>query len=373
MAIDAADLVAAFYDAAFDAVRFPAALAQLAEFGRGIGAGMLVWDRRLNRPALVVPAPHMGADAADVYTRHYAAIDPFIPRFEAAPPGRWATTTDFFDDAFVATDAFFSEYWIPRGSRDIAAARVLAGAHIDAYVGVHRRPGQAPFSRHEVQRLADVGRHLARAIKVYLEVAHAGPGRQTAAAVLERSPPAVLVDAGCSVLFANPAAEAMLAADLAIGAPSGRLSVRQAADDRRLQRLVAAATGALGLDPVGGEMLVARAERAPIAMLVTPAGPTTTLSSLTPVPAALVLLHDPAHRASHPTKRLQALFGLTAAEAALALGLLDGKRLTEIAAARKVSVETVRTQLRALFKKTGVARQADLMRTLLALPERRSG
>jgi len=82
-----------------------------------------------------------------------------------------------------------------------------------------------------------------------------------------------------------------------------------------------------------------------------------------------VLLHDPARRVKPPVKRLRALFGLTGAEATLAQGLLDGRRLAEIAASRDVSVETVRTQLRSLFKKTGASRQADLMRILLALPE----
>jgi DNA-binding CsgD family transcriptional regulator len=88
-----------------------------------------------------------------------------------------------------------------------------------------------------------------------------------------------------------------------------------------------------------------------------------------PVPVALVLLHDPARHVVHPIKRLRALFGLTEAEALLARGLLDGRRLAEIAASRDVSVETVRTQLRSLFRKTGVSRQADLMRMLLTLPE----
>jgi DNA-binding CsgD family transcriptional regulator len=85
------------------------------------------------------------------------------------------------------------------------------------------------------------------------------------------------------------------------------------------------------------------------------------------VPAALVLFRDPTHHAANLAERLRALFNLTAAEVALARGLLEGRRLREIAAARRVSLETVRTQLRAVFRKTGVARQTDLVRMLQAV------
>ncbi|MBI3513246.1 MAG: helix-turn-helix transcriptional regulator, partial [Proteobacteria bacterium] len=137
-----------------------------------------------------------------------------------------------------------------------------------------------------------------------------------------------------------------------------------------LRRLLAAATGADGRQRMGGEMAVVRTDgRPPITVLVTPIGPTTTLNNLAPVSAALVLVHDPARQLAHPSKRLRARFGLTQAETALAHALLDGKRLAEIATERGVSIETVRTQLRALFRKTGVSRQADLMRLLLAVPQ----
>jgi DNA-binding NarL/FixJ family response regulator len=51
---------------------------------------------------------------------------------------------------------------------------------------------------------------------------------------------------------------------------------------------------------------------------------------------------------------LQAAYRLTAAEAAVALSLADGLPPEAIAAARGVSVGTVRVQIRTLFSKLGV-------------------
>ncbi|TGQ17845.1 hypothetical protein EN809_010430 [Mesorhizobium sp. M2E.F.Ca.ET.166.01.1.1] len=55
---------------------------------------------------------------------------------------------------------------------------------------------------------------------------------------------------------------------------------------------------------------------------------------------------------------------LTAAEAAIARALVNGKTKNDIADARRVSKDTVRIQLRSIFEKTGVRRQSDLIRVL---------
>jgi DNA-binding CsgD family transcriptional regulator len=57
---------------------------------------------------------------------------------------------------------------------------------------------------------------------------------------------------------------------------------------------------------------------------------------------------------------IQGLFDLTPAEARVAQAIGKGAQLTEIARAHSVSVETIRTQLRSIFAKTGVSRQTEL-------------
>jgi DNA-binding CsgD family transcriptional regulator len=371
MADDEVGLVAGFYEAAFDAARFPDILQQLGEFAHGVSAGLLLWDRRTDQPALLATSGPSGAAVAEAYSRRYARLDPYRPLLETMPPNLWTASTEFFDDSYVAKSAFYNEYLASRGIRYMASARVVAGTEFSAFLGVHRGPGATPFSPDELRRLEQIGRHLARAVQLYLDVTRGRLEHEAAVAVLEAlATAALLVDATGRVLFVNAAAEALLGAAGQIAIRQGRLTVGRTVDERRLERLVGAATGAATRGRIGGEMLIRRpTDQPPITVLVTPVGPMTTLYSLAPVPTALVLLHDPTRHAPDSTPRLRAVFGLTKAEAALARGLINGMRLTEIAARRSVSIETVRTQLRALFKKTGVSRQADLMRVLLAAPE----
>jgi len=64
--------------------------------------------------------------------------------------------------------------------------------------------------------------------------------------------------------------------------------------------------------------------------------------------------------------RLRVTFDLTPAEASVALALCTGKSPDEIAENRGVKIDTVRTQLRTLFSKLRVKRQAELVSLLLA-------
>ncbi len=65
------------------------------------------------------------------------------------------------------------------------------------------------------------------------------------------------------------------------------------------------------------------------------------------------------------TRLLQEQHGLTRAEARVATRLAAGKTVADIAAELGVSVETVRTHLKRAYHKTGVRRQAELVRLVL--------
>jgi DNA-binding CsgD family transcriptional regulator len=67
--------------------------------------------------------------------------------------------------------------------------------------------------------------------------------------------------------------------------------------------------------------------------------------------------------------RLRSHFGLTPAEAKLALHLVAGETLRSAGAKLSISYETARTQLKNIFNKTKTRRQAELVILILtALP-----
>jgi DNA-binding CsgD family transcriptional regulator len=73
---------------------------------------------------------------------------------------------------------------------------------------------------------------------------------------------------------------------------------------------------------------------------------------------------------SEAIDRLRCHFGLTPAEARLAIHLVTGETLRSAAAKLSISYETARTSLKTIFAKTGACRQAELVIIILnALPD----
>jgi DNA-binding CsgD family transcriptional regulator len=84
-------------------------------------------------------------------------------------------------------------------------------------------------------------------------------------------------------------------------------------------------------------------------------------------PRAIVIVRDPRKNAQRKVNIIAATFALTPAETEVALALCDGLPRTQIAAQRGVSLETLRTQIRSIYSKTGCSRESELVLMLRAL------
>lgn len=65
---------------------------------------------------------------------------------------------------------------------------------------------------------------------------------------------------------------------------------------------------------------------------------------------------------------LEGLYGLTLAEARLVIALVSGQKLDDVAQASGTSLHTLRNHLKAVFRKTGANRQAELVKLVLTGP-----
>jgi DNA-binding CsgD family transcriptional regulator len=76
-------------------------------------------------------------------------------------------------------------------------------------------------------------------------------------------------------------------------------------------------------------------------------------------PAAIAFLRESPK--ADVSQLLRGLYGLTDSEARIAASLVDGKSIEEIAHARRARVGTVRAQLKSIYRKADVHRQAELV------------
>jgi DNA-binding CsgD family transcriptional regulator len=86
-----------------------------------------------------------------------------------------------------------------------------------------------------------------------------------------------------------------------------------------------------------------------------------------PDAAVLLFIVDPANRAGIPVGWIVDAYGLTPAEARVALATSSGLTIPETALQLGVSTNTVKTHLRKVFAKTGTSRQAELARLIASI------
>ena len=85
-------------------------------------------------------------------------------------------------------------------------------------------------------------------------------------------------------------------------------------------------------------------------------------------PVTLLAMNDLVRSHAIPNQWLSQLFGLTPAESSVTNWLVSGRTIDEYAQHRGVSLQTARSQLKAVLSKTGTSRQAQLVAALSRLP-----
>lgn len=161
------------------------------------------------------------------------------------------------------------------------------------------------------------------------------------------------------VLEMNRAAKTILDRADALTLQDGQLRALRGADDEALLAILA---GALDGE-AGGPLLLSR--RWGGRDYVAVGKP---LHARRPNPAALLVVVDPERVPRPGTELLKRVFGFTAAEARVALRLLDGRTPEEAAGDLGISGATLRVHLAHLFRKTRTNRQAELIRVLMSYP-----
>jgi DNA-binding CsgD family transcriptional regulator len=227
-----------------------------------------------------------------------------------------------------------------------------------ALLTVHRVAKQGGFERREREFLQCVAPHLARATGITVQNMRLTAHCDSMSAVLDRDRDGVLVvDSQARVLYANHAALVALREISVLTLADGALGTRDPAAMGELAATIAACAHG---DP-GGSVLLHGHDSPDMHLEIVPADAGTRQSRR--YPAAIVLIKQPA--ALPNAEQIQALLGVTPAQAALARELLNGDGIPAVAMRLGISRSTARTHLQELFQRTGTNRQAELVRVIL--------
>lgn len=286
------------------------------------------------------------------YRDHFSRLDPLPSLLTERPDGRALVFDTTTHPAYVAQRELSAGYLQPYGIQHVIATRWREPDGCLRYAGVQRFRGAAPFHASQGAEFDALIRHwrVGNALPPPqgFELRGNDTRRQCDIAA-QLSLPLAVVDGHLRVLWANPAARHAPGAawtTLLDGATGRR---EEFALCRRLFELVHTS-------------LRQRAEAE--AILLAADGRWFAAAAPLHGKPGLALLRMAAQQTfvSGLHCRLERLFGLTRTEAELAVLIARGQSPEAIATARGVRFETVRTQLRGVFKKTETHRQAELVR-----------
>ena len=312
------------------------------------------------------------ADPSDweaiTYQEQFFAIDPFVN----LPPGKVVTQRELVPDEELLKSDYYLNYLKPIGLFHILGVDTIEPDGMQARLRAARRPDELPFDTSHTALCERLLPHLRRAIQIHARLSRTESERDLYADAVDQLSVATLVlDEKGRILTTNTVASELLAQGDGIAVSEKRLHIADRAIDMQLQDLIANAIQAQR----SGTPCIARALR-----VQRPSGKDHYGLVVRPVPmsewaegqsspciAIFISGSDTGESASEQALQtsLRELFQLTPAEANLAIKLARGMSLAEVSQQQNISQHTARAQLKSIFAKTGVARQAELVRLVL--------
>jgi DNA-binding CsgD family transcriptional regulator len=376
-------LIERIYDTVLDSAQLPAVLVEIGRAAGGCEECFLAQgpDER----AFTVVAPRRDpAYISSLRDSWPFRSDPGFPMLVeglmAAPLGRTQELGRVMDMQRLAATAFYNDWWRAQGLGPSALiVRFAAGNGGWGIVGIHgSRRGNEAFTGEQTALLDTLAPHLTRALCVQHELACLTFERQTRAVLPQVADKGIfLLAADGRVVFANAHAENRVNRDGGFRLRNGRLTMTESRNADALERVIADC-----IDPTSersGGSLTLRCGRRPRPTRVVAApvrcdtaeGELGWLKLFQPA-AVLVIWEQEGDRRAQRKLELQRRFGLTPAEADIALEILRGDGRKAAAARMGISPATVRAHLHGIFDKTGVRRQTELVRLLLSKPADRN-
>ncbi len=281
------------------------------------------------------------------WTPKIVTDEDFLPKEELV-------RSDYYN-GFVKLHDVHSMMFVRLAARDLQVSSI----------SIYRPESWGRFERRDMERAERLHPHVRRAFRVAEAMTEAGLTAESLAAAMDRSLSGVFVldDAG-RVRRTNAVADGLLAEPGGLCVTGGRLSAVQPNAANELQALIAAAAAPDTAALLGNAMMLSTpGRRQPLSLTVMRVR-RDAYAVFDNRPAVVVFVSDPAvGELSEET--LKALFGLTRAEARVAVAIGRGSTLRQAAEALGVSFHTVRNQLQSVLEKTGASRQSELVSLLL--------
>jgi DNA-binding CsgD family transcriptional regulator/PAS domain-containing protein len=356
-------LIGDIYDAVIDPTQRNDVLDKIASFTGGHSGGLLSKHSLSKSEVLYC---YVGADpnSLQVYSESYPKLDPTAdsPCFGVE---QVVSATDLVPYEEFRRGRFYREWARPHGWVDVASAVIEKSATSCTFLSVVRHEANGLVDDEMRRRMALLIPHVRRALLIGKTIHRKQTEAVCFSDVLDGlSAGMILVDANGRIVHTNNAGNAILDASDFLRSVCGRLVASDLAINAALREILVAANAgdaALGVKGIALPLTAHDGERYVAHVLPLTSGARREAGLAYNAVAALFIRKASLEPFS-PPEVIGEMYKLTPTELRVLLAIVDIGGVPEVAAALGVAVTTVKTHLSRLFEKTGVARQADLVK-----------
>lgn len=306
------------------------------------------------------------------YAEHYIYVDPRVRQAVRAPEKRLLTDLQIVSESEMDRHEYYN--WLSGfdGLRYYIGTRLFVDRNVSVLLAIQYTSKQHDLVVPETMTLLEaIIPHLENALRLnrQLNIQRTKVHGLLTAADTQGSG-VIILNANQKIIFQNQAAENLTAQRDGLLIKDGFLVAADSECNWRLNRVLLQACRQIqiGTDQLSGMLQIERPSgKAPYSLLISPIMDQERYPGLRE-PAALVALHDPSSVTDILEERVAALYGLTPAEARLAVSISSGSSVRDYADRNSITENTVRTQLKQVFAKTETSGQVDLVRLLLSGP-----
>jgi DNA-binding CsgD family transcriptional regulator len=300
------------------------------------------------------------------YAARYAARNVWLASERPFAQKRVMTGDEVIPYWELTRSVFYEEWLRPQDCYHTIFGVVRRIAPELLVLAAHRPLHAPPFAAADKRIVGGILPHLERAIAVEARFMRQSSASAAVLELLGHLPEAAfLIDHKARLRASNPAGDELLARRDGLVLAQCTLACARAREHQALRRLIAATTATVGPRLPGGRLVVTRPSGRPPLLISVLAMAHPLLGAFgTPEPVAAVVTKDPERAAQFSARELNALYSMTGAEARLALLIHHGLTLQDAAQTLHITKNTARTHMKAVYAKTGVHRQADLVRLL---------
>lgn len=356
------ELIGLVYDAALDPTLWPRALGQACLFVGG-SSGALFWHDAATKHSAALHMFNEDPHFTQLYFDKYLPLNPCFPAGAFIEAGVVWGSTDLIPFEEIVETRFYTEWMKPQGIIDALGANLEKSATSASVLAVRMHETDGLADADDRRRLGLIVPHFQRAVSIGRLFDQSKAAQAVLTQTLDNVSAAVfLVGPNGRLVFTNVPGRTMLDEAALLSERNGTLvAVAPEAQRALREALVAAENGNAAADSGGPIPLATSQGRWFANVLPLTSGDRQRTGTLhLAVAAVFVRKSSPAN--PPPLEALAKLYKLTASEIRVIDAVMKVSGVKALAEVLGLTQATVKTHLHNVFRKTGTARQSELVK-----------